>query len=203
MELERYIWNAERGWEVRLKQLWEYLAQYVYLPRLADREVLIAAVKAGVGRLDAPIAYAAGKHPAGYHTGVLFHQLGQVYFDEHSLLVHPDHIVAPPEVKKPEPQPDVPRKVDQKPDHDTGGPTPPPPLTRYYGRATVDAQRVNREIGVIVEEVIQRLTGQVGCEVEITLEIRARKPDGFDESTVRTISENSRTLKFEGFGFEE
>ena len=40
-------------------------------------------------------------------------------------------------------------------------------------------------------------------EVEITLEISARRTEGFDESTVRTISENSRTLKFEGYGFEE
>jgi hypothetical protein len=31
----------------------------------------------------------------------------------------------------------------------------------------------------------------------------AQNPDGFDESTIRTISENSRTLKFEHFGFEE
>ncbi|MBN2393309.1 MAG: ATP-binding protein, partial [Anaerolineae bacterium] len=212
MELERYIWNDERGWEVGLKQLWEYLAQYVYLPRLADREVLLAAVKAGVGRLDAPIAYATGKHPEGHHTGVLFRQLGQVYFDEHSLLVHPDHIVRPPEVvKPPEPQPGG-----KKPVYVTGGttpsdsggtvepePEPQPALTRYYGRVDVDAQRVNKDMGLIVEEVIQRLTSQVGCEVEITVEIHARKPDGFDESTVRTISENSRTLKFEQYEFND
>ncbi len=37
MELDRYIWSEERGWEVGLKQLWEYLAQYCYLPRLFDQ----------------------------------------------------------------------------------------------------------------------------------------------------------------------
>ena len=58
-------------------------------------------------------------------------------------------------------------------------------------------------MGVIVEEVVERLTSQVGCSVEITLEVDARKEDGFDESTQRTIGENSRTLKFENFGFEE
>jgi len=35
------------------------------------------------------------------------------------------------------------------------------------------------------------------------VEVKARKPDGFDDGTVRTISENSRTLKFDTFGFEE
>jgi hypothetical protein len=43
----------------------------------------------------------------------------------------------------------------------------------------------------------------LGCQVGLTLAISARRPEGFDESTVRTISENSRTLKFEGYGFEE
>ena len=41
------------------------------------------------------------------------------------------------------------------------------------------------------------------CEVEITLEINANRSEGFDESTIRTISENSRALKFEHYGFEE
>jgi len=67
----------------------------------------------------------------------------------------------------------------------------------------IDPQRVHKDMGVIVEEVVQRLTSQVGCEVEITLEISARRPEGFDENTVRTVSENSRTLKFEQYGFEE
>jgi hypothetical protein len=43
----------------------------------------------------------------------------------------------------------------------------------------------------------------VGTEIEIVVEIRAEKPDGFEESTIRTVSENSRTLKFEQFRFEE
>jgi len=76
-------------------------------------------------------------------------------------------------------------------------------LSRYYGRVALDAQRVNKDMGLIVEEVIERLTSQVGCEVEITVEIKARKADGFEESTIRTVSENSRTLKFEHYGFEE
>ncbi len=57
-------------------------------------------------------------------------------------------------------------------------------------------------MGLIVEEVIERLTSLVGCEVEITLEIHARHQDGFDEGAIRTVSENGRTLKFEQFGFE-
>lgn len=202
MELDKYIWGEEKGWEIGLKQLWEYMAQYCYFPRLFDHEVLLQAVRDGVSRLDAPFAYATGKSEAGHHTGLVFRRLGQVYFDDCGLLVHPDHVIEPPEVK-PVPPPDdsVGRPgvdgADEEPE-----PTP-RVLARYYGRVEIDPQRVHKAMGVIVEEVVQRLTSQIGCEVEITLEIRAERAEGFDENTVRTVSENSRTLKFEQYGFEE
>ena len=205
MELDHYIWGESKGWQVGLKRLWEYLAQYVYLPRLLDRQVLVAAVQDGVGRLDAPFAYATGVSDKGYHTGLVLRQTGRVYVDDRSLLVHPDHVVEapPPEpvVRPPEGEPLPPGGSK------TGGDKVPEPkekaVIRYYGRVQVNSQRVNREMGVIVEEVIQRLTSLQDCAVEVSVEIWARHPEGFGEGTIRTISENSRTLKFDQFGFEE
>ena len=55
----------------------------------------------------------------------------------------------------------------------------------------------------IVSEVIEHLTSLTDAEVEITLNIHSQRPSGFDESVVRTVSENSRTLKFGQHGFEE
>ncbi len=37
----------------------------------------------------------------------------------------------------------------------------------------------------------------------VTLEIEATIPTGASEQLVRTVTENSRTLKFGSFGFEE
>ncbi len=203
MELDRYIWNDERGWEVRVKQLWEYLAQYCYLPRLFDYGVMVKAIKDGVGRLDAPFAYATGKSEQSHHTGLVFRSLGAVYFDDNSILVHPDHIVKPPEPKKTETELREEPKISG--DKETGKTIELPKKvhSRYYGRVEIDPQRVNKDMALIVEEVVERLTSQLGCDVEITLEINAKRPDGFDEGTIRTISENSRTLKFEHYGFEE
>ncbi len=204
MELDRYIWGESKGWSVALKQLWAYLAQYCYLPRLFDQDVLLDAVRSGVGRLDAPFAYATGVNNEGYHTGLLLRSMGQIYFDDQSLLVHPEHVKEPP---PPEPKqgtgplPPLPGPVPGP----TPGPKPPPTpqaTTRYYGRVELDPQRVNREMGLIVEEVIERLTSLVNCDVEISIEIRAKLPQGFDEATMRTVGENSRTLKFEHFSFE-
>jgi hypothetical protein len=44
---------------------------------------------------------------------------------------------------------------------------------------------------------------RVGSSVRVTLEIEAGIPDGAPDNVVRTVTENSRTLKFTGSGFEK
>ena len=67
---------------------------------------------------------------------------------------------------------------------------------------TLDPARAGRDAGRIADEVIAHLAGQVGAEVTVTLEIEARLPDGASEQLVRTVTENSRTLKFTTQAFE-
>ena len=73
---------------------------------------------------------------------------------------------------------------------------------RYHGTVRLNPLRVGAEAGRIAEEVIAHLAGQPGTEVMVTLEIQVRLPHGASEHTVRTVTENSRTLKFENYGFE-
>jgi hypothetical protein len=51
--------------------------------------------------------------------------------------------------------------------------------------------------------VIAHLAGLMGTNIKVTLEIEAEIPDGAPDHVVRTVTENSRTLKFEDSGFEE
>ena len=87
-------------------------------------------------------------------------------------------------------------------------PTPADPLpeaaiSRFFGSVTVDPHRYSRDIGNVTREVIDRLAG-AGARLEITIDIQAAKPEGFDEAEVRTISENARVLKFNpSSGFEK
>ena len=46
------------------------------------------------------------------------------------------------------------------------------------------------------------LAGQVGAEVTVTIEIEAKLPNGATDQLVRTVTENSHTLKFDSHGFE-
>ena len=66
----------------------------------------------------------------------------------------------------------------------------------------VDSTRVGRDAGRIADEVIAHLAGQMGAEVTVTIEIEARLPNGATDQLVRTVTENSRTLKFDSQGFE-
>ncbi len=70
-------------------------------------------------------------------------------------------------------------------------------------RQISDSLRVSRDAARIANEVIQHLTKLVGADVEVTLDIQARLQDGASDKTVRDVTENCRTLRFNSFGFEE
>jgi hypothetical protein len=53
------------------------------------------------------------------------------------------------------------------------------------------------------DEVFSQLSGLVGAKVKVTLEVEAEFRDGAPEHVVRTVTENSRTLRFTSHGFEK
>ena len=84
-------------------------------------------------------------------------------------------------------------------------PTPPvaPKLTRFHGTVTLDPTRVGRDASRVADEVIAHLSGLVGAKVTVTLEVEADIPSGAPDHVVRTVTENSRTLRFTSQGFEK
>ncbi len=62
---------------------------------------------------------------------------------------------------------------------------------------------LGRDAARIAEEIVQHLTGLVGSNVEITIEIQADLAAGAGDKLVRDVTENCRTLRFTDFGFEE
>ncbi len=71
------------------------------------------------------------------------------------------------------------------------------------GEKVNDTTRVGRDASRIADEVIAHLSGIVGAELRVTLEIEADIPSGTPDHIVRTVTENSRTLKFTSQGFEK
>lgn len=204
MELDRYLWRD--GPHLGLKQLWEYLARYCYLPRLYNIDVLQEAVKDGISRADPAFGYATMVGLDGVYKGLVFGKpTAAPYFDDNSVLVRPE--IAQEQINRQTPQILASPVTAASGHFTTPNTTPSTPArpkltTRYHGTVSLDPQRINKEMATIVEEIIQRLTSLTGTDVKITLEISAERSTGFDDSSVRTINENSRTLKFKSHGFE-
>ena len=211
MELDRVpLW---RGDHVPVRQLVDDFASYLYLPRLNDPSVLLGAVADGVGLLTwerETFAYSDSFDEAnGQYRGLRGGQLiALLDVDSAGLLVKSDVARRQLDAKEDE-SGERPRPVDgdgTAGTRDETGPAPPTqvkePPTRFHGSVSLDATRTGRDAGRIAEEVITHLAGLVGAKVKVTLEIEAQIPDGAPDQVVRTVTENSRTLKFNSHGFE-
>ena len=212
MELDRVpLW---RGDHVEVRQLVDDFARYLYLPRLREPGVLLRAVDAGVGLLtweNESFAYADSyDENAKRYRGLRGGQVVSLTdVDAAGVLVKPDIARRQLDAEQttagvtpvttgdgtggsgPEPEP---------------GPKPPPPAEvrprRFHGSVSLDATRAGRDASRIADEVITHLSGLVRANVTVTLEIDAEIPDGAPDHVVRTVTENSRTLKFNSHGFE-
>lgn len=69
--------------------------------------------------------------------------------------------------------------------------------------AKLDNTRVNRDIQNSLQEIIQHLMAVEDSQVELKLDGEVTSRNGIPSSTVRTVSENCRTLKVEDFGFDD
>ncbi len=206
MELDRIpLW---RGDHVPVKQLVEDFARYLYLPRLKEPAVLLEAIREGLRLLTwnrDSFAYADSfDDVAGRYRGLRCGELVNMSQDNLSgLLVRPEVAFKQREA---ETEREKTRKPPEKTEEDETKPPPPPPPARpkrFHGSVGLDPARVGRDAARIADEVIAHLAGLVGSSVKVTLEIEARVDAGTPENVVRTVTENSRTLKFTTHGFED
>ncbi|MGE5585758.1 MAG: Swt1 family HEPN domain-containing protein [Bacillota bacterium] len=218
MELDRVpLW---RGDHVAIRQLVEDFARYLYLPRLKNPAVLVGAVSDGVALLtwvQDSFAFADSfDESAGRYRGLRAGQeVSLPETDPPGLLVKPevaqrqlaaDRVPAGSgeETRAGEPvaQKPLTSPIDGAETASPASAASPPEFRRFYGSVALDPTRVGRDAGRVAEEVIAHLAGLPGAQVLVTLEIEAIVPEGVPENTVRTVTENSRTLKFTSHGFE-
>lgn len=213
-----------RGDHVGGKQVAEDMAKYLYLPRLRDDDVLLAAIREGVARLtwSETFAYAdRWEEQQKRYLGLSAGKTIRVLLEGDSLLVKPD--VAASQLAADQARPAAPTVADpagnqgQSPtvtpsSHGTtapvDGPVTSPPVTpvqptRFFGSATLDPLRLARDTDRIAQERVQHLSGMDGANVKVMMEIHADIPNGAPPEVVRTVTENCRTLRFDTHGFEE
>lgn len=215
LQLDRIpLW---RGDHVAVKQVVEDYARYLYLPRLAEPEILAKSIQDGLMLItwesDA-FAYAdsfdedkgryCGLRVGGSHVHLTSDFPGLLVKSEVALKqielekkpAEGGEPVSPSDTQGPSDRPVVaPRPGEEKPR--TFQPK------RYHGVVELDPDRVGRDASRIADEVISHLSTLPNARVTVTLEIQAEIPDGAADGTVRTVTENARTLKFSSQGFEE
>ena len=200
-------------------ELWELLARYLYLPRLASRDVLYQAVESGPFQLlwddegfglaesydEQTRRYAGLRGPGAPPTQQLPATAG-------TLLVRPLAAKAQMENDTAEHltvasgrAPKTAGSSSASSGHETllEVPSPPRAPRRFHATAKLNPLRISRDAAQIAEEIVQRLAGVVDTDVEVTVEIQARTAEGFPPEVVRAVSENGQTLKLDSFGFEE
>ena len=212
-----FLWRGAP--HVAVKQIHDDFARYLYLPRLLKDQVLLEAISNGTSHLmwrDETFAYAEGvEEKTGRFVGLkggdpCIARLSGflVKSDAADLQMTQDRareqgngtqVPVIPGTHVPPTQPGI----FEMPTGTAPTAIMPRLLRRFHGHVQLDPNRTGRDAGSIAEAVIQQLALLNGAEVEVTMEIKAHIPDGASEQIVRNVSENCRTLKFDGYGFEE
>ena len=202
MCLDDLLWKDSD--DICIKKLWEYLSTYCYLPRLAGYSVLEDAIRNGL----------PSKEFFGLAAGYSNDRYIDLKFNKPVLTINTSDLLVKPKVAMqqlidepgpspepgpgPQPGPGPEPDPDPQPDHD-----PVPINTHFYMSAKLDNIRINKDVNTYVQEIIQHLSAVSGADVELRLEVDVTAPNGIPNGTVRTVSENCRTLKITDFGFED
>lgn len=228
-----------RGPHVTIKELAEFFARYLYLPRLKNTDVLLAAIREGVSSMlwqQETFAYADSYDAErNRYLGLKTGQQIQVTSNSSAVLVKPEVAAAQlasdtlaaqqaqpsatltylPGGESSAKMPAVSERgatlLDSAPEVQRqtvlGQPATPATLPsqprRFHGTVHLNPRMMSSSAGTIMDEVVRHLAAIYGANVQVTLEIQATIPDGVPEDIRRTVEENCRTLRFEGFGFEE
>lgn len=215
--------------EITVSELWGYFTRFIYMPRLVRREVLDSAIQQSMSAVlvdNERFAIATGKDvETGRYRDLLVEPNPEkrIQVTDSTLLI---------ESERAQKQADTDREAAMRKagtdktetDGGSSGATSrsgknnstrkdmeplddesvlETVLARFFGSVKIDPDRYSRDIGNVIREVIDRLAG-TGAQLEITIDIQATKPEGFDESEIRTISENANSLKFDtDSGFEK
>ncbi|MDR2381329.1 MAG: DUF499 domain-containing protein [Bifidobacteriaceae bacterium] len=217
LELQGSLKNAWRHGHITVGEIWAFFTRYPYLPRLASRRVLDNAVEQAVLTVlvgDERFALADKWDDAVQrYVGLIIPPWGDrsIMVTDNTLLVDWAEANAQAERERvPESPAGDGHEMRRLPDVLPPGMTDAVPTegarvveevaTRFFGQVRLNPKRYGSSFSTISREVLERLDG-AGAELEIVIDIQARKPLGFTEAEVRTISENARTLKFDETGF--
>ena len=210
MDIDNFDLWTERG-DISVRELWQTYARYPYMARLSSFDVLAGAISNGTANMNwaqETFAYAED-HDGEKWLGIQKAQ--QVAAGPGGLLIYPEFVPLPePEGKPGDAGADGEEGGEAGKPGDSGTGTgsvtdqpgapeaAAPAVTQFYAQFDLDPVRGIKQLGQILEHVSARL----GPDLELSLELRANKPDGYDDATRRIVSENANGLGASASEFE-
>jgi hypothetical protein len=205
MELQRWFWKDKPY--IKVKDLWDSLCTYCYLPRLSSYQVLEDAIQVGLAT-DDYFGIAEGAFEDGSYLGLKFNTSSHMV-DRSNYILTVDAVKKAIQAKEKEVTDlgssevaDIGELFPLPPQSPVIQPKQPIGPRHFYLSTKLDTTRYIRDIGKLNEEVLNHLLGQDGSNVEIRLDVQISFKEDVPNDTVRTVIENCRTLKVEDSGFD-
>ena len=209
------IWPDDKP-HLRVTEIADWFATYVYLPKLRDRVVLEGAIRDAVGKLDPQFGYADSfDEAAGQYRKLIWGKNSPELLSAEAVLVRAaeakaqlSHIPAKPSAKIDPEVPGSPGDGEQVSGETEPGVRPERQSTakprRFYGSVEIDMVRPVKAFDAILNAIVMELQRTPGAKVKLTLEVEAEVTDGFDDAEVGIVRDNAEQLKFkaESTGFD-
>lgn len=197
------VWQPDQP-HVSVRQLRDWFAQFPYLSKLRDPQVLARAISEALARADAKYAVADRFDEAsGEYVGLKLGRLVEIDFNSDMVLIRWN--VAEAQLAKLNPPgPDQPAPMN-------GGstiiqPPAPQPLAkrhkRFYAKIVLDPNRPTPQVSNIAQSILSELDRVRGTKMTLTLDIDAETPEGFPEDVESVVRDNAASLRITDFGFE-
>jgi predicted AAA+ superfamily ATPase len=200
--LKRWFWRDDAK-DISAQDVWQKMCQYLYLPRLADSQVMQATITEGATSREC-FGIATAKADEGYR-GFSFGKSAAIYMDA-LLLIEPATAADYEEKTRPKTEPVNPDTPAPKADSSKAPPAIPGRMqerpTRYFGTVELDPVKASLQFSKIVSELVELFSATPGTNVRIKVDIEADDERGFSEGTVRSAKENGKVLGLKSSGFE-
>ena len=205
--LKQYVWNNPNHQDhISIDALWDIVTSYMYMHRLRGRAVLQHCIEQGVP--DGAFGY-ADFYDEDQYKGMRFREPingseSNVSDRSAKLLVNPEMAALVMEERGPQEEQPAQEPPHSTPTDGTQSSHPAQPSTPHgpnhiVANKTTENDVSLDDISLLREEIIRTLRDD-GGEITVEITIRARKADGFSESTARAVRENSAQL---GLDFKE
>jgi predicted AAA+ superfamily ATPase len=194
------VWPQNQP-HVAVRQLRDWFAQFPYLSKLRDPQVLAKATSEALARADAKYAIADRFDDAtGDYVGLKLGKLVEINLNSEMVLVRRE--VAEVQLAKEAPGQPEPLVGD-----DTTVQPPPEPHAaarprRFYAKISLDPNRPTPQVSNIAQSILSELDRVRGTRMTLTLDIDAETADGFPEDVESVVRDNAASLRITDFGFE-